>query len=412
MLVSVTLTTVVDEKAEPPRGSAPPPSNDVGAGPFLFKPPPLRPSTAQPNVGGNFASAVSFDAFPGGGPDLHESAAISSNFHGDPPAAATPQAVVDRRELAFIAVERTHMPMVMTDMRQPDAPIVMANTAFLNLTGYDADEVVGRNCRFLQGPDTSALAIAELRTAIDQGQEITTTLLNYRKDGESFWNELHLSPIRDDAGEVIYVFGSQRDVSDRRRAQILAASEHRLLREVDHRAMNVLALVNGIVRLSNADNAARYAASVQHRVDSLARAHRLLAEQGWRSLLLSEIFASQLEPFGASRIALVGAALRAPAIVVQPLSLVVHELLSNAVTHGALSQSDGRVEVRWRHVEANLVEIVWEEHGAALDKSMGPAGFGFSTIEGVIERQLRGGLQRAWTGGGLTTTMLVPFEEA
>jgi two-component sensor histidine kinase len=232
------------------------------------------------------------------------------------------------------------------------------------------------------------LAIAELRTAIDQGQEITTTLLNYRKDGESFWNELHLSPIRDDAGEVIYVFGSQRDVSDRRRAQILAASEHRLLREVDHRAMNVLALVNGIVRLSNADNAARYAASVQHRVDSLARAHRLLAEQGWRSLLLSEIFASQLEPFGASRIALVGAALRAPAIVVQPLSLVVHELLSNAVTHGALSQSDGRVEVRWRHVEANLVEIVWEEHGAALDKSMGPAGFGFSTIEGVIERQL------------------------
>jgi PAS domain S-box-containing protein len=305
---------------------------------------------------------------------LHESAAISSNFHGDPPAAATPQAVVDRRELAFIAVERTHMPMVMTDMRQPDAPIVMANTAFLNLTGYDADEVVGRNCRFLQGPDTSALAIAELRTAIDQGQEITTTLLNHRKDGESFWNELHLSPIRDDAGEVIYVFGSQRDVSDRRRAQILAASEHRLLREVDHRAMNVLALVNGIVRLSNADNAARYAASVQHRVDSLARAHRLLAEQGWRSLLLSEIFASQLEPFGASRIALVGAALRAPAIVVQPLSLVVHELLSNAVTHGALSQSDGRVEVRWRHVEANLVEIVWEEHGAALDKSMGPAG--------------------------------------
>lgn len=346
----------------------------------------------------------------GEGPPLQNLKVETSKLHGDPPAAATQQAVVDRRELAFIAVERTHMPMVMTDMRQSDAPIVMANTAFLNLTGYSADEVIGRNCRFLQGPETSPLAIAEVRSAIAAGRDVTTTLLNYRKNGESFWNELHLSPVRDDNGDVIYIFGSQRDVSEQRRAQILAASEHRLLREVDHRAMNVLALVNGIVRLSNADNAARYATKVQHRVESLARAHRLLADNGWRSLLISEILSSQVQPFGATRISLEGEAIRAPATIVQPLSLVFHELIANAVTHGVLSGSEGYVDVHWRRDGSDSVEIIWQERGPVSERRLGTPGFGFSTMDGVIKRQLRGALSRDLTPSGLRTRIVTPLK--
>ena len=331
-------------------------------------------------------------------------------LHGDPPRAATPQAVVDRRELAFVAIERTHMPMVMTDMRRPDQPIVMANQAFLNLTGYSAEEVVGRNCRFLQGPDTCEIAVAELRAAIVEGRDVTTELLNYRKDGSSFWNELHLSPIRDDCGEVIYIFGSQRDVSERRAAQALAASEHRLLREVDHRAMNVLALVDGIVRLSKAETAPRYAAAVQRRVQSLAKAHALLSRYRWRSVPLAELIQTQVEPFGLSRVALQGPEVAVGAGVVQPLAMVVHEMIANAATHGALSAPEGTLTVHWSKKEHPAeVDVTWREVGGPSPPEQRVRGFGETMMSAIVERQLGGALHRTWTEGGLEAEIRIPL---
>jgi PAS domain S-box-containing protein len=322
-------------------------------------------------------------------------------LHGDPPRAATPQAILDRRELAFIAVERTRMPMVMTDARERDHPIVMANEAFLTLTRYAADEVIGRNCRLLQGPETCAVAVAAVRAAIHEGRETTVELLNYRKDGTSFWNELHLSPIRNDAGEVIYFFGSQRDVSERRSAQALAASEHRLLREVDHRAMNVLALVEGIVRLSNAETPARYAAAIQRRVQALARVQALLSSRGWASVQLEDVLLGQVEPFGAARVSLSGPPVALDATRVQPLALALHELAANAAIHGGLSARDGTVAVQWRPVDDGLIEISWRESGGPAITGEPSAGFGTTLMKGIVQRQLGGSLTPHWNPDGL-----------
>ena len=176
----------------------------------------------------------------------------SLRLFGDHAAASSPQGLADRRELALIAVERTRTSMAVTDPRQPDDPMVLANRAFLKLTGYAADEIIGRNCRLLQGADTDPNAVEEIRAAIAAARETTVTLLNYRKDGTSFWNELHISPIHDDDGALLYFFSSQRDVSALREVERLADAELRLLREVDHRAKNALALVQGIVRLTRA----------------------------------------------------------------------------------------------------------------------------------------------------------------
>ncbi len=189
-------------------------------------------------------------------------------FIGDAPVAAGSSVLADRRELALVAVERTRMPMVVSDPRQPDAPIVMANKAFLELTGYSASEVLGRNCRFLQGPDTAPEAVEAIRQGLAADEHfVTVEMLNYRKDGSSFWNQLEISPVHNESGQTVYYFASQKDVTARRRAQELAAIERLLLMEVDHRAMNALAMVQSILNLTRADDVIGYSSAVRRRVE-------------------------------------------------------------------------------------------------------------------------------------------------
>ena len=111
------------------------------------------------------------------------------------------------------------MPMVVTDPHVEDNPIVYANRAFFAMSGYPADEVVGRNCRFLQGPGTDHAAVATIRRALANRVEVAVEILNYRKDGSAFWNALFISPVYDREGRLIYHFASQVDVTRRRLAE-------------------------------------------------------------------------------------------------------------------------------------------------------------------------------------------------
>jgi PAS domain S-box-containing protein len=111
------------------------------------------------------------------------------------------------------AVRATRMPMLITDPRQPDNPIVFANAAFAKLTGYYRGDILGQNCRFLQGPDTDPGEVSRLRAAIEARVPIELELLNYKKDGTHFWNRLLVSPVFDDDGELTYFFASQFDVT-------------------------------------------------------------------------------------------------------------------------------------------------------------------------------------------------------
>ncbi|WP_027172096.1 PAS domain S-box protein [Methylobacterium sp. 10] len=111
------------------------------------------------------------------------------------------------------AVRATRMPMLITDPRQPDNPIVFVNNAFSKLTGYERHEILGRNCRFLQGPETNQADVARVREAIERRVPIELDLRNHRKDGTLFWNRLLVSPVFDEDGELTYFFASQFDVT-------------------------------------------------------------------------------------------------------------------------------------------------------------------------------------------------------
>ena len=124
-----------------------------------------------------------------------------------------------RGTVFFAALQMTRMPMILTDPRQDDNPIVFANKAFLDLTGYEESEIIGRNCRFLQGADTDRAAVADLRDAVARREAISLEILNYKRDGSAFWNAVFIAPVFDDHGELIYFFASQLDVTRRRSSE-------------------------------------------------------------------------------------------------------------------------------------------------------------------------------------------------
>lgn len=138
--------------------------------------------------------------------------------------------------LAFVrerALEATDIAFVITDATEPDGPIVWANEAFERVTGYALAEALGRNPRFLTGPGTDPLARRRLRTLVESGQSGTVTLLNYRADGTSFWNQVSLSPMRDHTGQRTHWVGVQVDVTaqvERQEAQLRQVEEERRAR--------------------------------------------------------------------------------------------------------------------------------------------------------------------------------------
>ncbi|KAJ4807590.1 phototropin 2 [Rhynchospora pubera] len=108
-------------------------------------------------------------------------------------------------------LERIEKNFVITDPRLPDNPIIFASDSFLELTEYSREEILGRNCRFLQGPETDRDTVKKIRDAIDNQRDVTVQLINYTKSGKKFWNLFHLQPMRDQKGEVQYFIGVQLD---------------------------------------------------------------------------------------------------------------------------------------------------------------------------------------------------------
>ncbi len=150
--------------------------------------------------------------------------------------------VTDELELRLAMRERSQQAeaifhlnsgVLMTDPNLPDNPIVFANPGFWGMTGYLADEIIGRNCRFLQGPDTDPKTVAKIRDAIAARRTFHGELLNYRKDGTPFWNELTISPAFDAAGQLISFVGLQTDVPERKRTSDQLRQSFEKLKELE-----------------------------------------------------------------------------------------------------------------------------------------------------------------------------------
>jgi PAS domain S-box-containing protein len=277
--------------------------------------------------------------------------------------------------------------------------------------GYAAEEVVGRNVRVLMPEHHAAAHDGYLARYRETGEKriigIGREVEGRRQDGTAVPLDLSIAEWRDAQGRRFFT-GIMRDITLRKEVE---ARQRILMREVDHRAKNTLAVVQSLVRLTPAEDPAAYARAVEARVAALARAHTILAERGWTGADLRTLAAEELAPF-AGRVTFEGPAVPLANIAAQPIGMVLHELATNATKHGALSAAAGRVALRWG-TEGGALTITWTETGGPpLRGQPTHRGFGTRVIEVSIRQQLGGTVDRHWRTEGLVCEIGVPLARA
>ncbi|WP_232631835.1 histidine kinase dimerization/phosphoacceptor domain -containing protein [Methylobacterium sp. Leaf118] len=341
------------------------------------------------------------------------------------------------------AFEASPTPMVVTDPRRPDNPIIWSNAAFLTLTGYDRDELYGHNCRLLQGPLTDRATLDALRATTAQGGAFECELMNYRKDGTPFWNGMTISPVRDAAGEILYFFSAQADMTDKHRleaalrdangdlerevgertADLRAALAQKtaLLHEVDHRVKNNLQVIASLMllkaRRTPVGEAREAVQAMADRIGALSTVHRMLYSAGDAAHFDLEAFTGELvadltaglAPDG-PRVEIAAERLALPAAMAAPLALLLHELATNAVRHAFPGPEvrAGRVRVSARRCPEGM-DLAVEDDGIGLAAAAAcPDGFG-RTLVAMVVRQLRGTLHWSDAGPGTRADIRIPL---
>jgi len=228
-----------------------------------------------------------------------------------------------------------------------------------------------------------------------------------RPDGSVRWSLAAGQVIRNSAQQPVRFAGVDLDISQRKEAE---GRQHMLVRELDHRARNLLAVVQSVLHLSRAATTAEFIAAVDGRIRALSRTQTLLSEARWQGVELGRIVEEEIAPFSteqSEQIEAAGAAVSLSPPAAQSLALALHELVTNALKHGALSMPEGRLSLAWE-VEPEALILRWTEAGGPPTRQPTRKGFGTKVIAAGIEQQLGGRALFEWRPEGLLCTLTVP----
>ena len=217
-----------------------------------------------------------------------------------------------------------------------------------------------------------------------------------------------IEAVKDSDGNIVGAVNCFQDVTERKQAE---EREQMLAREVDHRAKNLLALVQATVQLTHADTVEDFKAAIEGRLQALSNAHTLLAQSRWAGANLHTLVTEELAPYhlqGTSRTHINGPELVLEPRSAQTIAMVLHELTTNAVKYGALSVPSGCLLIEWSRGETQLV-IRWCETGGPT--AMRPSRQGFGTrVVGRVVAELEGKLQCDWNPAGLACEIIIPLD--
>ena len=291
-----------------------------------------------------------------------------------------------------------------------DFKFVFANPALPAMLGYSMEEFVGLPFEAVVAPEDLPIWRDRHRRCMTGDAPEPPNRYEVRvlpsNGAPPIWVELHARRI--DLGGRPAVLGIVRDIGERKQTE---ARLKLLAREVDHRAKNMLAVTQVMLRQTKADTVKEYARIAQGRVAALARAHTLLSESRWESADLHRLVAEELAPFrreDQSRVRAEGPAVALSPAAAQALAMALHELATNAAKHGALSVREGRVVVAWREDTSCGLVLQWTETGGPAAGAPTRRGLGTGVIERAIRDQLDGAVRFDWRPEGLCCELVVP----
>jgi PAS domain S-box-containing protein len=230
-----------------------------------------------------------------------------------------------------------------------------------------------------------------------------------RQNGELRWCLARAGATFDSEGRIARISGVCMDITDRKQAQ---QRQLNLTREVEHRARNLLAVVQSVLRLTKAPTKEAYISAVQGRINALSRAHILLSESRWEGACLHRLVGDELYHCCAGQeraVEVTGPELLLNAAHAQTIALALHELATNASKHGALSVPQGKLSVAWRE-EGGWLRLEWVETGGPKVKAPATEGYGLQVTRLSI-KQLGGDIDFDWGRGDLRCTISVPLGE-
>ena len=320
----------------------------------------------------------------------------------------------------FDGFSRTQVPMVVSDPRLEDNPIIYVNHAFTKQTGYARSAAVGRNCRFLQGEETSIATVDKLRASIQAQESVSVDILNYRASGEPFMNRLLVAPLSDENGELRYYVGIQKELNANQR-DTDAERMNQQLSEVQDRVEADMSLIIGMVRhQSNLSMQPAEYAALTRRIETLQLLYEEMALSDRHSnedsihmgSYISRLACAIGHVYGRSgiRLNLQVEPLNASMEIASRVGLVTSELLSNSFEHAFDRIETGLVEVRMSQLSGGGLRLTVSDDGLGIPNSMqwpSTATMGGRMVAGLIEG-LEGTMQLGRGAAGSYVTIDVP----
>ena len=278
------------------------------------------------------------------------------------------------------------------------------NRAYEDWFGDPAEHVLGRAVPEVLGEAAFERVRPHMEAALAGERVAFEAWIPYRGGNTRYVHATYI-PHRTEEGRVAGFFVAVADLSERRRSEERQAL---LAKEVDHRAKNMLTVVQSVLRLTRADNYRDFLRTAEGRLAALARAHDLLAANRWDGARLDLLVRDELAPYAATgRVRLSGPTVELSPDAAQSLAMVVHELATNAVKYGALSVAGGRLDVAWALEPDGALSLAWTERGGPPVSPPARTGFGSMVLEASLTRQLGGTARMDWRAEGLRVAMTV-----